>query len=142
MEELEKEKEHEELTKKHRTEKGSLEEKQILEQKLNKGKIQKKGKMRKKCKTSGQNMHGKTETCSHDEHILVVHMAFNYSNMKIVIKTVSTQNTKCQMNLFLSRLTDDNSNKGAVNESKFYGHHYAKIVIYPEKTLRIYYGHR
>jgi len=45
------------------------------------------------------------------------------------------------MNLFLSSLTDENSNKGAADESKIYGRHYAKIVIYPEKTLRIYYDH-
>jgi len=53
----------------------------------------------------------------------------------------STQNMKCQKNLFLSRLTDDNLNKGAADESEIYGRHYAKIVIYPEKTLHIYYYH-
>ena len=54
----------------------------------------------------------------------------------------STWNTKRQTNLFLSRLIDENSNKGAVDESKIYGRHYAKIVIYPEKTLCIYYAHQ
>ena len=29
----------------------------------------------------------------------------------------------------------------STNESEIYGHHYAKIVIYPKKTLRIYYAH-
>ena len=53
----------------------------------------------------------------------------------------STRNTKHQTNLILSRLIDENSNKGAVDESKIYGRRYAKIVIYPEKTLRIYYAH-
>jgi len=53
----------------------------------------------------------------------------------------STRNTKHQMNLFLSRLTNDNSNKGAADESEIYGCHYAKIIIYLEKTLRIYYDH-
>ena len=43
--------------------------------------------------------------------------------------------------MFLSRLIDENSNKGAVDESEIYGRPYAKIVIYPEKTLRIYYAH-
>ena len=28
-----------------------------------------------------------------------------------------------------------------VDESEIYGRHYAKIVIYLEKTLRIYYDH-
>ena len=27
------------------------------------------------------------------------------------------------------------------NESEIYGRHYVKIVIYPKKTLRIYYDH-
>ena len=27
------------------------------------------------------------------------------------------------------------------DESEIYGCHYAKIVIYPKKTLRIYYAH-
>ena len=53
----------------------------------------------------------------------------------------NTQNTKRQTNLFLSRLIDNNLNKGVANESKIYGHHYAKIVIYSEKMLRIYYDH-
>ena len=29
----------------------------------------------------------------------------------------------------------------STNESEIYGHHYAKIVINPKKTLRIYYAH-
>ena len=53
----------------------------------------------------------------------------------------STQNTKRQTNLFLSRLTDNNSNKGATDKLEIYGRHYAKIIIYPEKTLRIYRAH-
>ena len=53
----------------------------------------------------------------------------------------STWNTKRQTNLFLSCLIDENSNKGAVDELEIYGRRYAKIVIYPEKTLRIYYAH-
>ena len=85
MEEPKKKKEHEELTGKRRTQKGSSEEKRTLEQKLNKEKIQKKGKRREKCKTSGQNTHGKIETCSNDERILAVHVAFNCSNTKTVI---------------------------------------------------------
>ena len=62
-----------------------MEKKQTLEWKLNKEKILKKGKRREKYKTSGQNMHGKTKTCLHDECILAVHVAFNCSNIKIVI---------------------------------------------------------
>ena len=85
MEEPKKKKKHEELTSKRRTEKGSLEEKWTLEQKLNKEKIQKKGKRREKCKTSGQNTHGKIETCSHDKCILAIHVAFNCSNIKTII---------------------------------------------------------
>ena len=85
MEEPEKKKEHEELTRKCRIEKGSPEEKRTLEQKLNKEKIQKKGKRREKCKTSSQNMRGKTETCPHTERILAIHVAFNCSNIKTVI---------------------------------------------------------
>ena len=81
MEEPEK-KEYEELTRKSKIEKGSSEEKQTLEQKLNKEKLQKKGKRREKCKTSGQNKLRKTKTCSHDERILAVHVAFNCSNIK------------------------------------------------------------
>ena len=46
------------------------------------------------------------------------------------------------MNLFLSHLTDDHSNKGAADESEIYGRHYAKIVIYSEKALHIYFDHR
>jgi len=53
----------------------------------------------------------------------------------------NTQNVKRMTNLFLSLPTDDNSNKGAADESEIYVRHYAKIVIYPEKTLRIYYDH-
>ena len=53
----------------------------------------------------------------------------------------STRKTKHQTNLFLSRLTDNNSNKGATDESEIYGRHYAKIFIYAKKTLRIYYNH-
>ena len=53
----------------------------------------------------------------------------------------STQNTERQMNLILSHRIDDNSNKGVADESEIYGRHYAKIVIYPEKKLRIYYDH-
>ena len=45
------------------------------------------------------------------------------------------------MNLFLSRLIDDNLTKGAADESEIYGRHYAKIVSYLEKTLHIYYYH-
>ena len=84
MEEPKKKKEHEELTRKRRTEKGSSDEKQTL-QKIYKEKIQKKGKRRETCKTSGQNTRGKTETCSHDEHILAINMAFNCSNIKTII---------------------------------------------------------
>ena len=91
MEEPKKKKKHEELTSKRRTEKGSLEEKWTLEQKLNKEKIQKKGKRREKCKTSGQNMRRKTKTCPHDERILAVHVAFNYSNTKTVINAQYTE---------------------------------------------------
>ena len=50
----------------------------------------------------------------------------------------STRNTKRQTNLFLSCLTYDNSNKKAADELEIYGRHYAKIIIYLEKTLRIY----
>ena len=39
-------------------------------------------KRRGKCKTSSQNSHGKTETCSHIEHILAVHVAPNLSDIK------------------------------------------------------------
>ena len=53
----------------------------------------------------------------------------------------STRNTKRQMNLFLSRLTDDNSNKGPVDKLEIYGRYYVKIVIYPEKMLHTYYAH-
>ena len=83
--ESEKKKYYEELTRKCKTEKGGLEKKQTLQRKLNKEKIQKKGKRREKCKTSGQNMHGKTKRCSYDECILAVHVAFNYSNIKTII---------------------------------------------------------
>ena len=31
--------------------------------------------------------------------------------------------------------------QGVTDESKIYGRHYAKIVIYPEKRLHIYYDH-
>ena len=48
---------------------------------------------------------------------------------------------KCQTNLFLSRLIDDNLTKGAADELEIYGRHYAKIVSYLEKTLHIYYYH-
>ena len=48
MEESEKKKKHEGLTRKRKIEKGSLEEKRSLEQKLNKEKIQKKGKRMEK----------------------------------------------------------------------------------------------
>ena len=51
MEESEKKKYYEELTRKCKTEKGGLEKKQTLQRKLNKEKIQKKGKRREKCKT-------------------------------------------------------------------------------------------
>ena len=44
MEESEKKKYHEELTRKRRIEKGSLQKKQTIERKLNKETIQKKGK--------------------------------------------------------------------------------------------------
>ena len=50
----------------------------------------------------------------------------------------NTRITKRQTNLFSSRLTDDNSNKGAADESEIYGRHCTKIVIYSEKTLCIY----
>ena len=40
------------------------------------------GKRREKCKTSSQNSRGKTETCSHIEHILVVHVAPNLLDIK------------------------------------------------------------
>ena len=53
----------------------------------------------------------------------------------------NTWNTKRQMNLLLSCLIDDNSNKGVADELEIYGCHYVKIVIYSEKTLRIYYDH-
>ena len=53
----------------------------------------------------------------------------------------NTWNTKRQKNLFLSHITNDNSNEGAVDESKIYGRHYTKIVIYPEKMLCIYYNY-
>ena len=36
-------------------------------------------------------MRGKTEICSHDERILAVHMAFNYSNIKTVINAQYTE---------------------------------------------------
>ena len=53
----------------------------------------------------------------------------------------NTQNTKRQTNLFLSRITDNNLNEGAVDELKICGRHYTKIVIYLKKTLHIYYDH-
>ena len=31
--------------------------------------------------------------------------------------------------------------QGGSYESEIYGHHYTKIVIYPEETFRIYYAH-
>jgi len=77
-----KEKKHEELTRKCRTDKGSSGEKQTLEQNLNKEKIQKK---RKRRETSGQNRHGKTETCLHNKRILATHVSFNCSDIKTVI---------------------------------------------------------
>ena len=69
----------------------SSEKKQTLEQNLNKEKIQRKGKRREKCKTSGQNTHGKTETCLHDKHILAAHMALNCSNIKTAINAQYTE---------------------------------------------------
>ena len=68
-----------------------LEKKQTLERKLNMEKILKKGKRRGKCKTSGQNMRRKTETCLHDECILAIHVAFNCSNIKTVINAQYTE---------------------------------------------------
>ena len=53
----------------------------------------------------------------------------------------NTQNTKRQTNLFLSPLKDEITNKGAADEPEIYGRHYKKVVIHPEKTLRIYYAH-
>ena len=47
----------------------------------------------------------------------------------------STRHTKRQIDLFLSHLTDDNLNKGASNESKIYGRHYAKIVVFPREAI-------
>ena len=35
----------------------------------------------------------------------------------------NTQNTKCQMNMFSSRPIDEDSNKGAADESKIYDRH-------------------
>ena len=45
------------------------------------------------------------------------------------------------MVMFSSRLTDKNSNKGAINESEIYDRRYAEIIINQEKMLRIYYAH-
>ena len=53
----------------------------------------------------------------------------------------STQNTKRHTNLFLSRLKDEKTNKGVVDELEIYGHHYTQIVIHSEKALCIYYEH-
>ena len=36
-------------------------------------------------------MHRKIETCSHDERILAVHMAFNCSYIKTIIKAQYTE---------------------------------------------------
>ena len=91
MEESKKKQEHGGLTRKCRTEKGSLEKKQTLEQKLNKEKIQRKGKRREKWKTSGQNMRRKTKTCLHDKLILAIHVAFNCSNIKTAINAQHTK---------------------------------------------------
>ena len=44
-----------------------------------------------KSKTSSQNMCGKTETCPLDERILAVHVAFNCSNIRIVINAQYTK---------------------------------------------------
>ena len=74
------------------------------------------------------------------ECILAVHVAFNCLNIKT---DINAQYTKYEASdeFVLSHLTNDNSNKGAVDESEIYGCHYTKIAIYPEKTLRIYYVH-
>ena len=53
----------------------------------------------------------------------------------------STRNMKRQTNLFLSSLKDEITNKGAADELEIYGRHYKKVVIHPEKILRIYYDH-
>ena len=65
MEEQKKREEHEELTKKCRTEKESS----------------KKRKKEGKCEINGQNVRGKTEESLHIRHILIVHVALSKSNI-------------------------------------------------------------
>ena len=116
MEEQKKKQEHKGLIRERRIEKGSLKEEQTLKWKLNKERLQRKESRRGKCEISDQNTRGKTEKCLHVKRILTVHVALNWSNIKLS-KMHSTQNTKCQTNMFLSRPTNEDSNKGVTDES-------------------------
>ena len=83
MEEQEKRREHEELTRKCKTEKESLKERQTLKCQLNKEGVLRKRNRRKKCEINGQNVRGKTEKNLHVKRILTVHMALNDLNINL-----------------------------------------------------------
>ena len=122
MEEQEKREEHEELTRKRRTEKESLKEKQTLKCQLNKEGVQRKRNRREKCKINGQNVRRKTEKNLRVERILTVHVALNWSNINSSLMCI-TRNMKRLTNMFSSYLIDKNSNMGATNELEIYDHH-------------------
>ena len=81
MEDQKKREEHEELTRKRRTKKESLKKRQTLKCQLNKEGVRRKRNKMEKCEINGQNAHGKTEKNLHVKHILIVHVAFNKSNI-------------------------------------------------------------
>ena len=79
MEEQKKRAEHEELTRKRRTEKESLKKRQTLKCQLNKEGVRRKRNKREKCEINSQNVCGKTKKNLHIEHILTAHVALNES---------------------------------------------------------------
>ena len=72
-----------------------------------------------KCKTSGQNMCRKTETCSHDECIMATHVALNCSNIKTVINAQYTEYKALEEFALISSNRQQNEQRGQLMNQKF-----------------------
>ena len=77
----------------------------------------------------------KTETCLHNEHILAVHVAFNFSNIKTFINAQYTKYEASDEFVLISSNRQQFKQGGVADELEIYGSHYAKIVIYPMHLL-------
>ena len=140
MEEQEKKEDCEELTKEHRTEKESLKKRKTLECQLNKERKRRNGKRREKCKINGEKCVQENQGKSARQMHLDCTRGTQQIKYKLVINAPYTEYEASDDYIFI-RLTNENSNKGAINESKNYDCHQLEIIINQEKTLCISYAH-